>query len=433
MKELMTVNSISNLGSNIIAELNIDDNDEIIINSSKDGILITVSVISSNKENNKIFILRRIQDFYIKEKGLVLDDVNVSKEFGKNIAINKFKNEYIIAISDTEYLSTNGKDGVGCVFIYRFIPISGKRWTCVKELTFTDSRDELRYQRFGNILEFVDNDLYIGCIDSYKKFSCDKEQYSNTLLIYKTDNYNHFQVTELGTNTEWLDSIINIVYVKDNLFYFLFILNKDLWIGNIKPKIEEPSIFIPETESPEYSELTVDYDFKGNMVCKGFVDYIDGDISNLNVVNDSLFITVYEKREFISHMFNIMSVNMTDIFDFLHNTIFHLDRKEDTKSLFYSISSNDKDIFITTTKTFKDEELTLMDNLEIVKIKLNNLSKEIIYSKNTPNKKETIESSVNINNRKKMLKVLDSQLLFIEDVVISDGRKKCLLKSKDIT
>ncbi len=431
MNNLTTINSISILGKTIIAEIDISDNDEIILNSSKDSNIIVLSVISHSEENNKIFILSKVGSFYIKEKEIKLTDKNVSKEFGKNIAINKFNNDYIVAISDTEYLSSNGVDSVGCVFIYRFVPNNG--WKCTKQLTFIDNTDELRYRRFGNILEFVNNDLYIGCIDNCKKFDKDKEQYSNSLLIYRSDNYCQFLKTEIFLKDDWLDIISNVTYVRDNKFYFLFILNKNLLLGSINPMSLEPNFGKSNIQLPKPPSNSVEYyELAASVICNDFENHVDGDISNLRIINNFLFMTIYEKREFISHVFNVVCLNMsTNVSDFLHNTIFHIDRKEDTKSLFYSIDSNDNGIFISALKTFKDNNI--INNLEIVKITTNCLSKESIYSSNIINKKEVIETSINLYNKKKMLKVLDNQLLFIEDVVISDGRRKCLLKSKDIT
>lgn len=430
MNNLTTINSISILGETIIAEIDTNDNNEIILNSSKDGVIIVISIISHSEENNKIFILSKVGSFYIKEKEINVTDENISKEFGKNITINRFNNEYIIAISDTEYLSSNGVDSVGCVFIYQFIPKNG--WKCIKQLTYIDDTDELRYRRFGNIIEFVNNDLYIGCIDNCKKFNKDKEQYSNTLLIYKTDNYTHFQKTGLTLRNDWVDVISNVTYVENNKFHFLYIFNKDLWLGSIKStslksRSDDLNVQLPKS----YSNSIEEYELTSNMIFNDFEKYSNSDITDLIIINNILFITVYDKKEFISHTFNVMCLNMNlNVSDFLHNTIFHLDRKEDTKSLFYTVASN-RDIFISTLKTFKDNNI--INNLEIVKVNTSNLSKESIYSSSIINKKEVIETSVNLYNKKKMLNVLNNQLLFIEDVVISDGRRKCLLKSKDIT
>lgn len=212
---LLTINSTINIDTSIIAELDLNDTDHVVINSSIEGDLIVVSVISY-LDKNKIYVLSKVGDFYIKEKEIIEDDECISKRFGENIAISKINDEYMIAISDTEYYNSSGLNDVGCVFIYK--SISGKGWWCVKQLFLIEDGDENRYSRFGNILEFTSNGLVVGCVDSEKEFLLNKDEYSNTLFLFKIKYIFNFKQVDLNVRQPYIktDYFSNDIIINNN-------------------------------------------------------------------------------------------------------------------------------------------------------------------------------------------------------------------------
>lgn len=183
---LKTINSVSNNDIFIIADIIIESTSEIIVSGSYDDKLIVLTILDKIK-GNKVFILSKVGNFYIKEAEILIDDNNISDKFGENVEIIKHNNEYIIAISDSEYLSSNGIDKVGCVFLYKFLPNKG--WSCIKELTLLDGNNEIKYNNFGEIIDFVKEGLVVSALNRDRQI----------LFLFKTTNFLHFNKQELET------------------------------------------------------------------------------------------------------------------------------------------------------------------------------------------------------------------------------------------
>ncbi len=178
---ITTVNTIKDKdGFSTIAEVTTDLSTDTNFCLSEDGETIVMGVTDVDRTYNRVVILNKVSDFYIKEQEIILKDINASDKFGSFIDISKCGKDNIIAVSDRGYLSSDGCFNVGCVFIYKFI--SGKGWVCIKELTLLDGDDDLRYRQFGNYLRFTEDGLIIGCVENIEQI----------YFLYKTNNFLHF-------------------------------------------------------------------------------------------------------------------------------------------------------------------------------------------------------------------------------------------------
>lgn len=148
-----TINSIEDVkGYKLIADIIVNEDDDVFL-YIYDSNIIVISIISQ-EYNNRIFILTKVDDFYIKEKEIFLNDGGCSNKSKTNISITKYKDEYILALSDPDYKSEDGFT-TGCVFLYKFL--SGKGWCCVKEIT-----SSIEDNKFGNYLEFTKDEVSCG-------------------------------------------------------------------------------------------------------------------------------------------------------------------------------------------------------------------------------------------------------------------------------
>lgn len=195
-----TINSIEDVkGYKTIADITVDNNDEVIL-YIYDSNFIVISVISEEHNNNRIFILTKVDDFYIKEKEIFLDGVNHSDKNGINLSVTKHDKKYILALADTYYKTEDGEI-IGCVFLYKFI--SGKGWCCIKELTSFKEDSE-----FGNYLEFTEDGLIVGFINNNEQ----------NFYLYRTNNFKHF-------NKEKIEYDVQKLYSKlsnyDNIFFVM--------------------------------------------------------------------------------------------------------------------------------------------------------------------------------------------------------------------
>ncbi len=178
---ITTINTIKDKdGFSTIVDVKTDLNTDTNFCLSEDGKLIIMGITNVDRDYNRVVILSKVGDFYIKEQEIILKDINTSDKFGSFIDIGTCGKDNIIAVSDKGYLSSDGCFNVGCVFIYKFI--SGKGWVCVKELTLLDGTDDLRYSQFGNYLRFTEDGLIIGCLENIEQI----------YFLYKTNNFLHF-------------------------------------------------------------------------------------------------------------------------------------------------------------------------------------------------------------------------------------------------
>lgn len=202
---LTTVNSIEDVrGYKIIADI-ITDKDARLFYYIYDSNIIVISIVDKNYINNRIFILTKVGDFYIKEKEIFSTDENFSNMFGLNFVVTKHDKDYVLAISDEDYLSENN-ERTGCVFLYKFI--SGKGWLCIKELSVISTDDKIKYSKFGNYLNLTDDGLIVGHM-------CNNEQ---NYFLYKTNDFKHFSKEVVNYSVE---EPIDEVTDSDNMFFTL--------------------------------------------------------------------------------------------------------------------------------------------------------------------------------------------------------------------
>lgn len=178
---ITTLNTIKDKdGFSIIADIKTDLSTDTNFCLSEDGETIVMGITDVDRTYNRVVILNKVSDFYIKEQEIILKDINASDKFGSFIDISKCGKDNVIAVSDRGYLSSDGSFNAGCVFIYKFI--SGKGWCCIKELTLLDGIDEFKYSEFGNYLRFTDDGVIIGAIENSKQI----------YFLFKTNNFLHF-------------------------------------------------------------------------------------------------------------------------------------------------------------------------------------------------------------------------------------------------
>lgn len=208
-RKITSLNIIDSHGINLIKEIHTDRDNEISVNASKDGklILISLTTLQNNNESvGVVYVLSKVDDYYIIDGTLDPDDDNISRTYGSTTAIYESNGEYIIAVSDSEYKGSDGYSKVGGVFLFKFIPT--KKWICIKTITKLDGDNERNYHNVGKCLLFTDNGSLI--------LTADNKDHTE-LFLYETENFKQF--TEYKISNDIKFTALGTMKVVDDILY----------------------------------------------------------------------------------------------------------------------------------------------------------------------------------------------------------------------
>lgn len=208
-RKITSLNIIDSHGINLIKEIHTDRDNEISVNASKDGklILISLTTLQNNNESvGVVYVLSKVDDYYIIDGTLDPDDDNISRTYGSTTAIYESNGEYIIAVSDSEYKGSDGYSKVGGVFLFKFIPT--KKWICIKTITKLDGDNERNYHNVGKCLLFIDNGSLI--------LTADNKDHTE-LFLYETENFKQFTEYKISNDIKFI--ALGTMKVVDDILY----------------------------------------------------------------------------------------------------------------------------------------------------------------------------------------------------------------------
>lgn len=206
---IINLNIIDGSGINLIKEIQFEQENEISINSSKDGKLILLSITTPHQNVSypgMVYVLSKVDDYYIIDGVLDPCDECTSRFFGINTAIYESEDGYIIAVADTEYKGSDGVSQVGGVFIFKYIPT--KKWTCIKTITKLDGNKEYNYKNLGSCLAFTETGSLIltGDING-----------NSEVFLYETEDFKQFKEYRIAKDVEF--KVFGSIKIVNDVLY----------------------------------------------------------------------------------------------------------------------------------------------------------------------------------------------------------------------
>lgn len=197
---------------------------EVSINASKDGKLLLVSITNGCATKGAVYVLSKVDDFYIIEDKLDPDDESISRNYGYKTAIYEDEKGYTIAVSDISYKGSDDITEAGGVFLFQYVPT--RKWECIKIITILDNQNEYKYNHVGKSIEFTTTGSLVIIADiNDGDMIC---SYSQIFLYEKNDEDHGFKhlvdyvlvedsAFKISTILKVIDDIIYIVTTrKDN-------------------------------------------------------------------------------------------------------------------------------------------------------------------------------------------------------------------------
>lgn len=190
---------------------------EVSINASKDGKLLLVSITNGCATKGAVYVLSKVDDFYIIEGRLDPDDESTSRNYGYKTAIYENEKGYTIAVSDIGYKGSDNITEVGGVFLFQYVLT--KKWECIKIITILDNDNEYKYKHVGKGIEFTSTGSLVIITDiNDGNMVCNYSQ----IFLYENNDEEDFKYllsyTLAEDNTFNISSIVKVV---DDIIYIV--------------------------------------------------------------------------------------------------------------------------------------------------------------------------------------------------------------------
>ncbi len=433
MEHLLTSMNVKDLlNTRLINEIQLTKNShrsEISINISKDGKLILVSVTNGCATKGAVYVLSKVDDFYIIEGKLDPDDENIGGNYGCNTAIYQNDKGYTVAVSDTSYIGSDDKTEVGAVFLFQYIPT--RKWECIKVITILDDTNEFKYIHVGKNIAFLSTGSLVVVADVNKgSLTCDYSQ----LFLYEIDDDNEnvdfkqfIKYTIAEDNTIRISNVIKVV----NDIIYIVVTDKrgdrfksELWYCDANRYGLKLKHLVSYTYDDVYTHI-VDFHIYDNKLLVAVLD-----ISGLST--PSLVFNLYKlekEKELKAYSLSNAFLSLNPVRkDSVYDTEKELSKPTNnlSKDSRLSLDFRNDEIFISflTTDNNNYNNVLIKYNIQDGLQNITNDIYEELYRK---------ELNSSDNNRRSLvypkicnkLKVIDSNIFFID-------REKCDIEQKSI-